>query len=146
MQEKVNAITKITTFHGFLAKNDVYNMYHSYFGAMAGNNDLNRRTGLTASTSLLCMVSTSTPFLGFQYNECLREHALMHALTDSEDIYNFNLHVADVGHTLIVGPTSSGKSVLLGLIASQFMRYKDAKVIFFDKNKSSERAESDKKR
>lgn len=138
LQEKINAITKITTFHGFWCKNDVYNMYHSYFGAMAGNNDLNRRTGLTASTSLLCMVSTSTPFLGFQYNEKLKEHALMHALTDSEDIYNFNLHVADVGHTLIVGPTGAGKSVLLGLIASQFMRYKNAKVIFFDKNKSSE--------
>ncbi|MDR2878616.1 MAG: hypothetical protein LBV03_01700 [Fusobacteriales bacterium] len=138
LQEKINAITKITTFHGFWCKNDIYNMYHSYFGSMAGNNDLNRRTGLTASTSLLCMVSASTPFLGFPYNDKLKEHALMHALTDSEDIYNFNLHVADVGHTLIVGPTGAGKSVLLGLIASQFMRYKNAKVIFFDKNKSSE--------
>lgn len=138
LQEKVNSIIKITTFHGFWCKNDNYNMYHSYFGAMAGNNELNRRTGLTASTSLLSMVSTSTPFLGYPYNEKLKEHALIHALTESEDIYNFNLHVADVGHTLIVGPTGAGKSVLLGLIASQFMRYKDSKVIFFDKNKSSE--------
>lgn len=138
LQEKINAVTKITTFHGFWCKNDVYNVYHSYFGAMAGNNELNRRTGLTASTSLLCMVSMSSPFLGFPYNDRLKEHTLLHGLTENEDIYNFNLHVGDVGHTLIVGPTSAGKSVLLGLIASQFMRYKDAKVIFFDKNKSSE--------
>lgn len=138
LQEKVKAITRITTFNGFWCKNDNFNMYHSYFGAMAGNNELNRRTGITASTSLLCMVSMSTPFLGFSYNDKLGEHALMHGLTESEDIYNFNLHVGDVGHTLIVGPTGAGKSVLLGLIASQFMRYKDAKVIFFDKNKSSE--------
>jgi type IV secretion/conjugal transfer VirB4 family ATPase len=138
LQEKVNAVKKIASFNGFWCKDDTLNTYHSYFGAMAGNNELNKRTGLTASTSLLCMVSTSTPFLGFQYNECLREHALMQALTDSEDIYNFNLHVGDVGHTLIVGPTGAGKSVLLGLIASQFMRYKNARVIFFDKNRSSE--------
>lgn len=138
LQEKVNTIKTITSFHGFWCKDDTLNTFHSYFGAMAGNNMLNKRTGLTSSTSLLCMVSTSTPFLGFKYNECLKENALMHALTDSEDIYNFNLHVGDVGHTLIVGPTGAGKSVLLGLIASQFMRYKNAKVIFFDKNKSSE--------
>ena len=33
------------------------------------------------------------------------------------------LHVGDVGHTLIVGPTGAGKSVLLALMALQFRRY-----------------------
>jgi type IV secretion system protein VirB4 len=34
------------------------------------------------------------------------------------------LHVGDVGHTLIVGPTGAGKSVLLALMALQFRRYR----------------------
>lgn len=137
LQDKINAVLKITRFYGFWCKNDTYNMYSSYFGAMAGNNGANKRTGLTPSTSLLCMVSLSTPFLGFQYNEHLKEHSLINGLTENNDLYHFNLHVSDVGHTLIVGPTGSGKSVLLGLIVSQFMRYKNAKIIFFDKNQSS---------
>lgn len=137
LEDKINAVLKITRFNGFWCKNDTYNMYSSYFGAVAGNNGMNKRTGLTPSTSLLCMVSMSTPFLGFQYNEHLKEHSLVNGLTENNDLYHFNLHVSDVGHTLIVGPAGSGKSVLLGLIASQFMRYKNAKIIFFDKNQSS---------
>ena len=34
--------------------------------------------------------------------------------------FRFSLHVGDVGHTLIVGPTGAGKSVLLALMALQF--------------------------
>jgi type IV secretory pathway VirB4 component len=43
-----------------------------------------------------------------------------------------SLHVGDVGHTLIVGPTGAGKSVLLALMALQFRRYPQAQVFAFD--------------
>jgi type IV secretory pathway VirB4 component len=42
------------------------------------------------------------------------------------------LHVGDVGHTLVVGPTGAGKSVLLALMALQFRRYRDSQVFAFD--------------
>jgi type IV secretion system protein VirB4 len=42
------------------------------------------------------------------------------------------LHVGDVGHTLVVGPTGAGKSVLLALMALQFRRYAGAQVFAFD--------------
>jgi len=45
--------------------------------------------------------------------------------------------VGDVGHTLIVGPTGSGKSVLLALLTLQFRRYQDAQIFFFDKGRSA---------
>jgi type IV secretion system protein VirB4 len=48
-----------------------------------------------------------------------------------------NLHVADVGHTLILGPTGSGKSTLVGLLMAQFFRYPDAQVVLFDKDHSA---------
>ena len=44
----------------------------------------------------------------------------------------FSLHVGDVGHTLVVGPTGAGKSVLLALMALQFRRYPGAQVFAFD--------------
>ncbi|TJW70184.1 MAG: conjugal transfer protein TrbE, partial [Mesorhizobium sp.] len=43
-----------------------------------------------------------------------------------------SLHVGDVGHTLVVGPTGAGKSVLLALMALQFRRYGRAQVFAFD--------------
>jgi energy-coupling factor transporter ATP-binding protein EcfA2 len=46
--------------------------------------------------------------------------------------FAFRTHVGDVGHTLIVGPTGAGKSVLLALMALQFRRYAGAQVFAFD--------------
>src|SRR5206468_11702147 len=40
------------------------------------------------------------------------------------------------GHTLVVGPTGAGKSVLLALMALQFRRYPDAQVFAFDFGRS----------
>jgi hypothetical protein len=40
--------------------------------------------------------------------------------------------VGDVGHTLVVGPTGAGKSVLLALMALQFRRYPRSQVFAFD--------------
>src|SRR6202051_1748480 len=50
--------------------------------------------------------------------------------------YRLHLHVSDVGHTLIVGPTGAGKSTLLAMRAAQWRRYPNSKVYTFDKGKS----------
>jgi type IV secretory pathway VirB4 component len=57
---------------------------------------------------------------------------LFYAKTEGSTPFRFSLHVGDVGHTLIVGPTGAGKSVLLALMAMQFRRYADAQVFAFD--------------
>jgi type IV secretion system protein VirB4 len=41
-----------------------------------------------------------------------------------------------VGHTLIVGPTGSGKSVLLATLVLQFRRYAGSRIYVFDKKRS----------
>ena len=62
--------------------------------------------------------------------------ALLPALMRSRELFHFNLHVGDVGHTLIFGPTGTGKSVLLGQLAAAWLRYGDAQVIVFDRGRS----------
>src|SRR3546814_20127299 len=52
--------------------------------------------------------------------------------TEGSTPFRFSRHVGDVGHTLVVGPTGAGKSVLLALMALQFRRYADAQVFAFD--------------
>ena len=50
--------------------------------------------------------------------------------------FRFNLHVGDLGHTLMIGPPGAGKSTFLGLAAAQWFRYPRAQVFAFDKGYS----------
>jgi type IV secretion system protein VirB4 len=58
------------------------------------------------------------------------------AATDGATPFRLNLHQGDVGHTLVVGPTGAGKSVLLGLLAAQWRRYAGARVVILDTGRS----------
>ena len=61
---------------------------------------------------------------------------LLPARTFAGTLHPFNLHVDDVGHTLVFGPTGTGKSVLLGHLIASWLRYPDAQVIAFDRGRS----------
>ena len=71
---------------------------------------------------------------------------LMHTVTTGATPFRLNLHVGDVGHTLIFGPTGAGKSTLLATLQAQFRRYRSrrrrdgstapATVTAFDKGRS----------
>jgi type IV secretion system protein TrbE len=61
---------------------------------------------------------------------------LLYAATTGATPFRFNLHVSDVGHTLMVGPPGSEKSTALGLITAQWFRYPRAQVFAFDKGRS----------
>src|SRR5262249_61413491 len=65
-------------------------------------------------------------------DEHLGAPPLFFARTEGSTPFRFSLHVGDVGHTLVVGPTGAGKSVLLALMALQFRRYSRSQVFAFD--------------
>jgi type IV secretion system protein VirB4 len=51
--------------------------------------------------------------------------------------YFFSFHVRDVGHTMIVGPTGAGKTVLLNFLCAQAQKFK-GRLFFFDKDRGAE--------
>ena len=61
---------------------------------------------------------------------------LLFAATSVATPFRVNLHVSDLGHSLIVGPSGAGKSTLLSLIAAQWFRYERAQVFAFDRGYS----------
>src|SRR5208283_5149209 len=61
---------------------------------------------------------------------------LFYAATNGTTPFRCNLHVGDVGHTILFGPTGAGKSVSLSHIANSALRYKDSQVYMFDKGYS----------
>ena len=63
--------------------------------------------------------------------------ALAQVETVGSTPFFLNLHVGDVGHTMIVGPTGSGKSVLLNFLETQIRSVPDARIYVFDKGGSS---------
>lgn len=57
--------------------------------------------------------------------------------TASGTPFFFNFHVRDVGHTMIIGPTGAGKTVLLNFLCAQAQKYK-GRLFFFDKDRGAE--------
>ncbi|MBU2722797.1 VirB4 family type IV secretion system protein [Acidithiobacillus ferridurans] len=51
--------------------------------------------------------------------------------------FYFNFHAGDLGHTLIVGPSRSGKSAMVNFLISQWMKYQNARIFVFDKDHSN---------
>jgi type IV secretion system protein VirB4 len=78
------------------------------------------------------MMPLSAVWAGPERDEHFAAPPLFFAKTEGATPFRFSIHVGDVGHTLIVGPTGAGKSVLLALIALQFRRYEKSQIFAFD--------------
>ncbi len=51
--------------------------------------------------------------------------------------YFFSFHVRDVGHTMVIGPTGAGKTVLLNFLCAQAQKF-FPRLFFFDKDRGAE--------
>lgn len=51
--------------------------------------------------------------------------------------YFFSFHVRDVGHSMIIGPTGAGKTVLLNFLCAQAQKF-NGRLFFFDKDRGAE--------
>lgn len=51
--------------------------------------------------------------------------------------YFFSFHVRDVGHTMIIGPTGAGKTVLMNFLCAQAQKF-NCRMFFFDKDHGAE--------
>jgi type IV secretion system protein VirB4 len=78
----------------------------------------------------------SAVWAGQERNAHLDGPPLIVTRTDGATPFRLVTHVGDVGHTLVVGPTGMGKSVLLATIAMQFRRYPGSRVFAFDMGRS----------
>lgn len=136
LDERASIIAKFINDTGFSARVESVNAVEAYMGSLPGHGYENVRRPIVNSINLTDLMPTSSIWSGLKYNPCdyYPEEAppLIEAVTAGRSSFKLNLHVADVGHTLIVGPTGSGKSVLLGSIAHNAMKYQGMKVFAFD--------------
>ena len=125
---------------GFSCRVETINTVEAWLGSLPGHSAPNIRRPLLHTLNLADLLPLASIWPGRDTNPCPfyppESPPLLHANTQGSTPFRLNLHVGDVGHTMIFGPTGAGKSTLLGLLAAQFRRYRGATVFCFDKGKS----------
>jgi type IV secretion system protein VirB4 len=130
--EKLRLVEKVIQGRDFTVIVEGMNVLEAWLGSLPGHVYANVRQPPISTLNLAHMIPLSAVWAGPDWDEHLRAPPLFHARTEGSTPFRFALHVGDVGHTLIVGPTGAGKSVLLALMALQFRRYDRARVFAFD--------------
>ena len=136
-EARIRAVERIINGRGFVTIHEKVNAVDAWLGTHPGNPYANVRVPLVSTLNLAHMMPLSAVWAGPEGNAHLNGVPLLYATTEDHTPFRLVTHQGDVGHTLVVGPTGAGKSVLLNLLSMQFKRYPAAQVFTFDKGASS---------
>ena len=130
--ERLRLVEKTIQGRDFTCIREGVNAVEAWLGSLPGQLYANVRQPPISTLNLAHMMPFSAVWAGPPRDEHFDAPALFVAKTEGSTPFRFSLHVGDVGHTLIVGPTGAGKSVLLAVTAMQFRRYERAQIFAFD--------------
>ncbi|WP_404400580.1 conjugal transfer protein TrbE [Pelagibacterium halotolerans] len=130
--EKLRLVEKIVQGRDFTAMPETVNAVDAWLGSLPGHAYANVRQPPVSTLNLAHMIPLSAVWAGPERDEHFGAPHLLYGKTEGSTPFRLSLHVGDVGHTLVVGPTGAGKSVLLALMALQFRRYERSQVFAFD--------------
>ena len=130
--EKLRLVEKVIQGRDFTCMTESVNAVDAWLGSLPGHAYANVRQAPLSTLNLAHMIPLSSVWAGPMHDDHFNAPPLFFARTQGATPFRFSLHVGDVGHTLIVGPTGAGKSVLLSLMALQFRRYRKSQIFAFD--------------
>lgn len=143
IEEKVKLVLKTLNDSFFVAKDETINNVFAYLGSIPGNSWANIRMPILSTKSLCDLVSLNSTWTGLDINpnpllkdRGINNPPLLQCVTSGAQPFRHSLHVDEFGNSLVVGP-SGGLHVYLNLVALQALKYKYAKVYFFDRQKKS---------
>ncbi len=137
---KARAIEAALNAQGLVARTEDLNAVEAWLGSLPGEPYADVRRPLVSTLNLADLLPVSAVWAGPSADENLGGPPLATARTTGSTPFRLVLHVGDVGHAMVVGPTGSGKSALLSFLALQWFRYPGARVVFFDKGRSARAA------
>ena len=130
--EKLRLVEKVIQGRDFTCMIETVNAVEAWLGSLPGHVYANVRQPPVSTLNLAHMIPMSAVWAGETRDLHFKGPPLLFGKTEGSTPFRFSLHVGDVGHTLVVGPTGAGKSVLLALMALQFRRYPNSQVFAFD--------------
>ncbi|MCU1483246.1 MAG: CagE TrbE VirB component of type transporter system [Subtercola sp.] len=137
LEFKRRAVQQVLDQQGLVSRLEDTNAVEAWLSSLPGQAYANCRRPIVSSANLVDLMPLSAIWAGPDRDEHLNGPPLMMTQTAGSTPFRLAIHQGDVGHTMIVGPTGAGKSVLLNFMALQFRRYKGAQVFFFDKGSSA---------
>lgn len=130
--ERLRLVEKVIQGRDFTCMIETVNAVEAWLGSLPGHVYANIRQPPISTLNLAHMIPLSAVWAGETRDHHFKAPPLLFGKTEGSTPFRFALHVGDVGHTLVVGPTGAGKSVLLALMALQFRRYPQSQVFAFD--------------
>ncbi len=121
---------------GITAVREKMNLEPAYWAQLPGNQEFMARRSIVNTLNIASFAS----FHNYPSGKRKKNHwgdAVTVFSTVSGTPYFFSFHVRDVGHSMIVGPTGSGKTVLMNFLCAQARKFK-CKLFFFDKDRGAE--------
>lgn len=139
LRKWTNDIAKIIERCGFGSRIEETNTVEAWIGSLPGETTSNVRRPLLHTRTAADLMPLSGVWTGDERAPCPmyspNAPALLWAVTDGQIPFRLNLHIgprSDLGHTLVLGPTSMGKSTLTNTMAMQARRYADMRITAFD--------------
>lgn len=140
LENAVRMVEKAINARGFAARIESVNTMDAFLGSLPGHGVENVRRPLINTLNLADLIPSSTIWTGLSKAPCPmyppHAPAVMQCMTQGATPFRLNLHVNDLGHTFIFGPTGAGKSTHLGILAAQLRRYQGMSLYCFDKGMS----------
>ncbi len=136
MESAISSVVVEFANVGITAVREKLNLEPAFWSQLPGNQSFMARS----STINTLNVASFASFHNYPSGKRKRNHwgdAVTVLNTVSGTPYFFSFHVRDVGHTMIVGPTGSGKTVLLTFLCAQARKFK-GRLFFFDKDRGAE--------
>ncbi len=127
-QEIINHIQQLN----FKARIETVNACAAYLGSLPGHGEYNLRKMLIDSKFASHVLPISSVYSG-------EPDYLLQTVTKGSRPFYLSLHVGDVGHTAILGPTGTGKSTLLANLIAAHRKYDDSRIIVLDKDYSNKK-------
>ncbi len=130
--EKLRMAEKIIMGRDFTCMIEGMNAIEAWLGGLPGHVYANVRQPPISTLNLAHLIPLSAVWAGAERDDHFGDAPLLYGKTEGSTPFRLSLHTGDVGHSLVIGPTGAGKSVLLALMALQFRRYQDSQIFAFD--------------
>ena len=121
---------------GITGAREKMNLEPAYWAQLPGNAEYMARRSTVNTLNIAAFAS----FHNYPSGKRKKNHwgdAVTVLNTVSGTPYFFNFHVRDVGHSMIIGPTGAGKTVLLNFLCAQAQKF-NCRLFFFDKDRGAE--------